>query len=277
MEIRGVLAEAASGIRRARSIEPRSWLELSALRWELYAVLQNVLDAMAMMVADLSLRKPSTYAGLGAALREAGLLSEEHYELVRGVAAARNVLAHAYRRMDRGDLRRLAEGLLPRVADPIDALARIAEERGLDPPNPSGQLFRVFERHGVVLAYLFGSRARGTARRGSDYDFAVLFARDDVSVEEEIALALGLAEALGVPSDKVDVVALNRADPELIARVLKEGKLLYARSEDERRRWERGTLLELLRLSDLTAVYAARALKHVKRVGSRAEGQAPHS
>ncbi|RLE96193.1 MAG: nucleotidyltransferase domain-containing protein [Thermoprotei archaeon] len=179
--------------------------------------------------------------------------------------------------MDRGDLRRLAEGLLPRVADPIDALARIAEERGLDPPNPSGQLFRVFERHGVVLAYLFGSRARGTARRGSDYDFAVLFARDDVSVEEEIALALGLAEALGVPSDKVDVVALNRADPELIARVLKEGKLLYARSEDERRRWERRTLLELLRLSDLTAVYAARALKHVKRVGSRAEGQAPHS
>jgi len=46
--------------------------------------------------------------------------------------------------------------------------------------------------------------------------------------------------------------------------VLREGKLLYARSEEERRGWERRILLELLRLSDLTAVYAARALKRIK-------------
>ncbi|RLE84246.1 MAG: hypothetical protein DRJ67_10875, partial [Thermoprotei archaeon] len=113
-------------------------------------------------------------------------------------------------------------------------------------------------------AYLFGSRARGTAREDSDYDFAVLLPREEVGVVEEVALALELAEELGVPPDKVDVVVLNKADPGLVARVLKEGKLLYARSEEERRRWERRTLLELLRLSDRTAVYAARALKRIK-------------
>ena len=258
------MAEAASGIRRARSIAPRSWLELSALRWELYAVLQNVLEAMAMMVADLGLRKPSTYAGLGTALREASLLSREQEELVREVAATRNVLAYAYRKLGGEDLEGIAKELLPRVAGLVEALARVAEERGLGPPSPRDRLSRVFERRGVVLAYLFGSRARGTAREDSDYDFAVLLPRDDVDVVEEVALALELAEELGVPPDKVDVVVLNKADPGLVARVLREGKLLYARSEGERRRWERRTLLELLRLSDLTAVYAARALKRVK-------------
>ena len=37
-------------------------------------------------------------------------------------------------------------------------------------------LSEVFAAHGVAVAYLFGSRAEGTARPASDHDVAVLFA-----------------------------------------------------------------------------------------------------
>ena len=39
-------------------------------------------------------------------------------------------------------------------------------------------LSEAFERHGVVLAYLYGSQARGDAGPLSDVDVAVLFSPD---------------------------------------------------------------------------------------------------
>ena len=77
MEVRGLLAEALNGVKRSMSVIPRGWLELSALRWGLYATLQNVLDAMAMIVSDLGLKKPP-YAGLGRALHDANLLDRRY-------------------------------------------------------------------------------------------------------------------------------------------------------------------------------------------------------
>jgi predicted nucleotidyltransferase len=113
----------------------------------------------------------------------------------------------------------------------------------------------------VSIAYLFGSRARGTERKDSDYDIAVLFQNENVTILDEAKLAKELASALEIPVDKVNVVALNRADARLKARVLKEGIPVYYKSEEEKRRWELETYLNVLKSRDLDSIYLTRALR----------------
>jgi len=108
----------------------------------------------------------------------------------------------------------------------------------------------VFRGHGVKLAYLFGSRARGCFRRDSDYDYAVLFGRA-ANVSDEVELTVSLAKELKVPVDLVNVVALESADLSLQYRVLKEGKLVYCEDENFRKTWERKILLATLDSSEL--------------------------
>ncbi|MGQ9782258.1 MAG: type VII toxin-antitoxin system MntA family adenylyltransferase antitoxin, partial [Nitrososphaeria archaeon] len=115
-------------------------------------------------------------------------------------------------------------------------------------------LKRVFEEHDVGIAYLFGSRVKGTSREDSDFDVAALFEKD-VTVMDEIRLAMDIVSALNVSSEKVDVVSLNKADDTLKARVLREGIPVYARSEKSRKEWERQTYLEVLNYMDLLAIY----------------------
>lgn len=269
MEIRAVLAEALNCIERARRLSPpKGEVEAAALRWELYASLQNILDAAAMAVAELGLRKPGSYSKLGEPLLEAGLISRESCDDIRLVALTRNVLAHAYRRLSAEDLDGIVREVLPRAEGVVRELAEALEGRGVDPPTLEGRLVevaRVLERRGVRLAYLFGSRARGAEREDSDYDIAVLFGREGVTVVDEVGLSLEVARALRVPADRVDLVSLDSADPLLVARVLKEGVPIYAASEEDRRRWEREKYLEVLRATDLYAVYASRALSRASR------------
>jgi len=42
---KAILLEAINSIKRAEDIKPKTPIEISALRWELYASLQNILDA----------------------------------------------------------------------------------------------------------------------------------------------------------------------------------------------------------------------------------------
>jgi uncharacterized protein YutE (UPF0331/DUF86 family)/predicted nucleotidyltransferase len=250
LDIVRVLGLAVESAKRAREIEPSDQLRASAMRWEIYSSLQNLLDSLAMIVADLGLTKPRTYGELGAVLREKGILSEQSTELIKEVVAARNAVAHAYRGMGSGDLVELAANLLPKVEDLCGLLVDYVRKSSLDPETAFPHMCKeVFERNRVKLAYLFGSRARGASGSGSDYDFAVLLGRR-TTVGDEIKLALDLARALDVPVDEVDVVALDAADPELIYRILKEGRPVYALSEEERKRWERHALIETLDLRD---------------------------
>jgi len=92
----------------------------------------------------------------------------------------------------------------------------------------------------VCLAYLFGSTSRGDAREDSDLDIAVLLENESVALLQ--ALWSDLHEVL--KSRKLDLVLLKSADPVLCFEVLREGRLLYFRSEDElnafeRRAWNR--------------------------------------
>ena len=99
----------------------------------------------------------------------------------------------------------------------------------------------------VRLAFLFGSRARGEGRSGSDFDVAVLFDEDAVAGAAERGRWIRrLAAVLGrqVSSAHLDLVPLNGAPALLRHRVLRDGVLLHERSAGERVRFATRTIRE---------------------------------
>ena len=80
------------------------------------------------------------------------------------------------------------------------------------------EFLREFFRGKRVEIYLFGSRARGEARSGSDVDLAIL---SEEPLSRELALLRYILEESSLPY-KVDLVELRLA-PYLREKVLKEG------------------------------------------------------
>lgn len=86
----------------------------------------------------------------------------------------------------------------------------------------------------LVLAYLFGSVARGQATPLSDIDIAILL---DASLNEEQRLNAHLDVAVAVAArlgEKAQVTLLNNASLLLAYNVMRDGILLYKRTEAER-------------------------------------------
>lgn len=116
----------------------------------------------------------------------------------------------------------------------------------------------------VQAAYLFGSRAQGTARASSDVDVAVLAGRH-VGLLEEQDLAARLADRLGV--DDVDVVVLDRAELSLRGAVVQEGRLVYAGDEPARVAFEVRTRSEYFDYLPTLEAHRRRFLQQVAEEG----------
>ena len=90
---------------------------------------------------------------------------------------------------------------------------------------------------GAVAVYLFGSVGRGDAGPDSDVDLGILFAArppatldaPQFTLEGELERLLGRA---------VQAVALNGASPDLVHRVLRDGRLVLDRDRSVRIRFE---------------------------------------
>jgi predicted nucleotidyltransferase len=105
----------------------------------------------------------------------------------------------------------------------------------------------LFAGEPVVVAYLFGSLARGDAGPLSDVDVAVLL-EDNLTPGETLALRLQLMEAVGraLCVERVDVVVLNDAPYLLQHRVIRDGRVLFCRDELARVRYEFRVLRDYL-------------------------------
>ena len=90
------------------------------------------------------------------------------------------------------------------------------------------KLTSLFDASDVVLAYLFGSEAKGTANRESDIDIAVLLS-DQIPQAEYGQRVVDLnTELIGIfQRDAIDVALLNTAPPLLAFQVVRHGVVIY--------------------------------------------------
>lgn len=140
-----------------------------------------------------------------------------------------------------------------------------AIEKGEDLIRKIWSLF--LPRKEVVLAYLYGSCAKGTPRPQSDVDIAIL-------LDENIPVKEGpygyRAELLAVlmktlRTNQIDLVILNEAPPFLMFQVVRYGKLIISRSEAKRIDFHVKTIaryIDVKRLMDLQHQYLSKRLKN---------------
>ena len=97
------------------------------------------------------------------------------------------------------------------------------------------ELRKIFVREPIVIAYLFGSLAKGQEQKGSDADIAV-HVSPALSKEHRFALRLNLMErASRILKRSVDVVVLNDIVSLFFKYVIiTEGVVLYQKSEVHR-------------------------------------------
>jgi len=273
VELRSLVSQAWESLKSVEELLKSgvaSGFHEAALRWYLYSLHQNILDALASLLAEAGLRKPASYSELAAPLLERGYAPGWFAEEVAKVARTRNLLAHAYRRIPREELADVARKTLAAAPRLLEELSRMAESLGVDPPLGSERVAGVLKRHPSVLAaLLFGSRARGSPVEGSDFDIAVL-AEQPLTLEELEAIVAELAAALGVPADKVDVVDLQAAPNELLYKVIRDGKLLYASDEERFREWLRRSYIRVLDEEEcFKETYYARLLRRIREAARR--------
>lgn len=108
----------------------------------------------------------------------------------------------------------------------------------------------------VVVAYLFGSRARGGERPDSDTDVAVLLADDDDdSRRVELAVSASLSQV--VAPSRLDLVVLNHAPVALAYRAVRDGVVLVSRDDLTRVRHWVTTVDRYLDMAPARALLAA--------------------
>lgn len=122
----------------------------------------------------------------------------------------------------------------------------------------------------VVVAYLFGSVAKGTARAQSDVDVAVLLDERLGPLErgERYLTLLGLDR---FADRSLDVHLLNEATPLFCSQVVKHGRLIYERARAERLTFEVFTMANYADTQPMREFFTQDLYQHIRegKIGER--------
>lgn len=121
----------------------------------------------------------------------------------------------------------------------------------------------IFKKNGVKAAYLFGSRAKGTAGDNSDVDIAVLFREtpeDPLALKQTTRLSLELYKFI---PDRIDVVSLHGAPLLLKYEVVAHGQPIYCENDGERINLEVSILQQYIDDEPVRALYNRALYKRI--------------
>lgn len=117
------------------------------------------------------------------------------------------------------------------------------------------------QEEGVLFCYLFGSQATGTSISKSDIDIGLFFDKHQVDDFFEKRLEL-IGEISKLLKKDTDIVVLNTASSFLKYVVLKEGKIIFERSQDKRVDFELKTLNDYFDFKPVLEKYNQRVLNY---------------
>ena len=125
------------------------------------------------------------------------------------------------------------------------------------------KLKTLFLENGVVLAYLFGSQARGEAGETSDFDIAILLPKT-FSKQKRFKIRLDLMrECSRILRRDADIVALNDIASLFFKYVIfKEGQMIYQSKEDVAADFENRVFSEYFDFEPFLNLYNRQYVKH---------------
>jgi predicted nucleotidyltransferase len=110
------------------------------------------------------------------------------------------------------------------------------------------------------LAVLFGSRATGRSREGSDFDIGIVPVDAALSLHDELVLASELSAAV---SAEVDVVRLDGDEPLLGAEVARTGICLYEAAPGVFAAYRATAISQWIDFEEMIAPHRARFLRRL--------------
>lgn len=129
---------------------------------------------------------------------------------------------------------------------------------------PEEKLAQILNKHQVIAAYFFGSRAEGTGSEDSDYDFAILV-DDSFPREDDNTLIMELTEEMqALLGKEADLVVLNRASIEFRFLVIKHGRLIFSADEEQRTDFEDVVIRDYLDFKPVLDLYRKEAREAIK-------------
>lgn len=125
------------------------------------------------------------------------------------------------------------------------------------------KLKALFLENGVILAYLFGSQARGEASKTSDFDIAILLPKI-FSKQKRFQIRLDLMrECSRILRHDADIVALNDISSLFFKYVIfKEGQMIYQSKEDIAADFENRVFGEYFDFEPFLNLYNRQYVKH---------------
>ncbi len=117
------------------------------------------------------------------------------------------------------------------------------------------ELLALFKSYEILAVYLFGSRADGTAREDSDYDFGVLF--DSSSKQgKRLAIIMEIEEkAVKILDKPVDIIPLDKVSIEKKFLIISKGILIFSKDEHKRTDFEELAIRDYLDFKPFLETY----------------------